>query len=101
MSLWRKKLVLQSNLAGVSNGHMQNPIKPLPTTAFPSSSPPEIPRLQRRRRRRRSQARDIHGEPIDRWERDSSSGGAAEVRSRRSFEARKKEEFVRRFFSRN
>lgn len=26
MSLWRKKLVLHSNLAGVSNGQIQNPI---------------------------------------------------------------------------
>lgn len=26
MILWRKKLVLHSNLAGDSNGHMQNPI---------------------------------------------------------------------------
>nr|GMC95300.1 hypothetical protein CRG98_030154 [Ipomoea batatas] len=30
MSLWRKKLELHSNLAGVPNGQMQNPIDLLP-----------------------------------------------------------------------
>ncbi|PKI49462.1 hypothetical protein CRG98_030154 [Punica granatum] len=38
MSLWRKKLVLHSNLAGVSNGHMQKPIMPCPVRTLPSSS---------------------------------------------------------------
>lgn len=44
MSLWRKKLVVHSNLAGVSNGHMQNPIMPLlpPPKPPPEPPPPDL-----------------------------------------------------------
>ncbi|KAI6700667.1 hypothetical protein NL676_014991 [Syzygium grande] len=45
MSLWRKKLVVHSNLAVVSNGHMQNPITRLPPGTLPSSFSRRLPPL--------------------------------------------------------
>ena len=54
MILWRKKLVLQSNLAGVSNGHTQNPImprlsRPSSVTGFRRSSHRKQPTQRRKR----------------------------------------------------